>query len=629
MESNTIHTGENANTLLKQKALRYLPQNLGEVASQQQILSMIAQVAPVVISYREEANKGIWQKVENAELPMNQAIAQCAYQTDRVVGSAPISTQSLQAASEEVLLKAWIALDYYSYVLKADYSVHLRSLQNQIAAILLTPKVNAVPVGKAEPAADPVKEAAAAEPSVRAETAEGNIKAESAEKNDAPKDAVQAKAAGESRREKSKRENTGKSGSLKKILLLGAAVLILAVSAVFLLSDTLRTQSSIRRIGTVTLESGERIQAAEERYAALSDSQKEKISNRDDLFAARTEYDSLVTEDLIDQIGSVTLESKDAITNAEQHYEDLSREAKNLVDNYKTLTAARKEYDRLDTAVKTAASAIDSIGTVTLDSKDKIEKAREAYDALKQDDLQQHLADKVSKLTTAETEFRQLYSQHLYDTGLAHHEKGAYEEAITTFDTILTDYSDSKVADSARTAKADSQIALVDAAYKKRDYYTAMQSLEAVDRKYLSQETYQATLDKITAGLTRARPGNGVTVDGKMNWGYCYFQITAGSEDVCFKFQNTKDSSKYIMVYVRAGQSKKVNVEDGTYSIKWASGPYWYDKEHLFGDDTLYRSRGTTDFTTTRDGSWIYYWYLDLDLSEAGFKSNPITAKDF
>ena len=629
MESNTIHTGENANTLLKQKALRYLPQNLGEVASQQQILSMIAQVAPVVISYREEANKGIWQKVENAELPMNQAIAQCAYQTDRVVGSAPISTQSLQAASEEVLLKAWIALDYYSYVLKADYSVHLRSLQNQIAAILLTPKANAVPVGKAEPAADPVKEAAAAEPSVRAEAAEGNIKAESAEKNDVPKDAVQAKAAGESRREKSKKENTGKSGSLKKILLLGAAVLILAVSAVFLLSDTLRTQSSIRRIGTVTLESGERIQAAEERYAALSDSQKEKISNRDDLFAARTEYDSLVTEDLIDQIGSVTLESKDAITNAEQHYEDLSREAKNLVDNYKTLTAARKEYDRLDTAVKTAASAIDSIGTVTLDSKDKIEKAREAYDALKQDDLQQHLADKVSKLTTAETEFRQLYSQHLYDTGLAHHEKGAFEEAITAFDTILTDYSDSKVADSARTAKADSQIALVDAAYKKRDYYTAMQSLEAVDRKYLSQETYQATLDKITVGLTRARPGNGVTVDGKMNWGYCYFQITAGSEDVCFKFQNTKDSSKYIMVYVRAGQSKKVNVEDGTYSIKWASGPYWYDKEHLFGDDTLYRSRGTTDFTTTRDGSWIYYWYLDLDLSEAGFKSNPITAKDF
>ena len=142
-------------------------------------------------------------------------------------------------------------------------------------------------------------------------------------------------------------------------------------------------------------------------------------------------------------------------------------------------------------------------------------------------------------------------------------------------------------------AKAASQISLVDAACKKRDYYTAMQTLDGIAEQYLSRETYQATYDKILAGLTKVRPGNGVTVDGKMNWGYCYFQITAGDQDVCFKFQNTTDASKYILVYVRAGQTKKVNVEDGTYSIKWATGQNWYDKEHHFGDDTTYRSRGT------------------------------------
>ena len=634
MENNTLHTGENAKTILKQHALKYLPQNLGEVAAQQQILLMISQVAPAVAAFAADANNGIWQKVERAELPMNQAVAQCAFQTDRIIGAAPADAQTLKAASEETLLKAWIAMDYYCYVLKADYSVHMRSLQQQIAEILLTQQPGNVPVRKAaESVADHGNETAE-HPAAVPEQLPVNIPAEAtaeaapAEQPNVPAEVAQPKVSGRNKPEKPEKTGRGKSKGLK-IALLAAAVLIVSLIAVFMLSDTLKTKTSISRIGTVTLESGELIQQAEENYAALSDSQKEKISNRDDLFAARAEYDSLVTEDLIGQIGKVTLESQDAITSAEESYEALSREAKNLVDNYKTLTDARKEYTRLDAAVKTAEDAIDSIGAVTLESKDAIEKARNAYDALLQDDLQKHLSGKIAKLTNAEQEFDQLYSQHLYDTGLAHHAKGEYEEAIASFDTIIADYADTKVLSSAQTAKADSQIGLAEAANKKRDYYTAMQALEAVDKEHISQEDYEAMKEKILTGLNRNRPGNGVTVDGKVNWGYCYFQITAGDEDVCFKFQNTADPTKYTMVYVRAGQNKKVNVEDGTYSIKWATGENWYDKEHHFGDDTVYRSRGTADFSTSREGRWVYYWYLDLDLSEEGFKSNPITAKDF
>lgn len=636
MESNTLHTGENAKTILKQHALKYLPQNLGEVTAQQQILLMISQVSPAVAAFAADANNGIWQKVDRAELPMNQAVAQCAFQTDRIIGAAPADAQTLNAASEETLLKAWIAMDYYCYVLKADYSVHLRSLQQQIAEILLTQQPgrkaaqSAADHGNetAAPVQLPTDHPAEAPEQQPVNTPALTAEAAPAEKPGQPAEVAQQKVSGKNKPEKPEKNGRGKSKGLK-IVLLAAAVLIVSLIAVFLLSDTLKTKTSISRIGTVTLESGELIQKAEENYAALSDSQKEKISNRDELFAARAEYDSLVTEDLIEQIGKVTLESKDAITNAEESYEALSREAKNLVDNYKTLTDARKEHTRLDTAVKTAEDAIDSIGAVTLESKDAIEKARNAYDALLQDDLQKHLSGKITKLTKAEQEFDQLYSQHLYDTGMAHHAKGEYEEAIASFDTIIADYADTKVLGSAQTAKADSQIGLAEAANKKRDYYTAMQALEAVDKAHISQEDYEAMKDKILTALNRARPGNGVTVDGKMNWGYCYFQITAGDEDVCFKFQNTADPAKYTMVYVRAGQSKKVNVEDGTYSIKWATGEHWYDKDHHFGDDTVYRSRGTADFSTTREGRWVYYWYLDLDLSEDGFKSNPITAKDF
>lgn len=619
MENNTIHTGENAKTILKQHALKFLPQNLGEISAQKQILQMISQICPAVAPFAEDANNAIWQKVEKAELPMNQAIAQCAYQTDRVIGAAPVSTQALQTAQKDTLLKAWIAMDYYCYVLKADYSQHLRGLQAQIEDAVLNPSAPA-----AAPASAPVS--AVPQPAV------SQIPAAPVEEPALQPDTVPAEKPGKTKKEKKKKEkkkDTGKSGVLMKILIPAVLVLVVAVSALFLLSDTAKTKASIQNIGTVTLESGEKIEKAEEQYAALSDSQKEKVTNRDDLFAARSEYDSLVTEDLINQIGTVTMESLDAIVAAEESYEALTRESKNLVDNYKTLTDARKEYTRLDTAVKTAANAIDAIGTVTLESGERIEKAREAYDSLKADNLQSYVADKVTKLSKAEGEFLQMYSQDLYDTGIAHHGKGEYEEAIAVFETILTDYPDAAAAGSARTAKAESQIALVDAATKKRDYYTAMQTLETVDAQYLDQETYQAALDKITAGLNKNRPKNGATVDGKTNWGYCYFQLTAGDQDVCFKFQNIDDPSKYAMVYVRAGQTKKFNVEDGTYSVKWATGEYWFDTEHHFGNDTVYRSRGKTSFTTTREGSWIYYWKLDLDLSDPDIKSNPCTAKDF
>lgn len=626
MESNTLHTGENAKTILKQHSLQYLPHNLGEVTAQQQILLMISQIVPAVAAFAANANTTIWQKVQQGETPINQAIAQCAFQTDRLISSAPIEAQALNAAPQEVLLKAWIAMDYYCYVLKADYSVHMRALQDQIEQIILAGAASKAPEAAAQiPETQPVIPQI---PETRPAMPQAPETAPVSRIPDIPAGTEPVKKT-KRKQKKAKKAKTGKSGGLIKILVLVVALALAAFAAVYMLSDTIQTKTTISRIGTVTLESGELIEKAEELYDALSDSQKEQVSNREELFAARTEYDSLVVEDLINQIGTVTLESEDALITAEDQYIALSGEAKKLVDNYQTLSDARKEYDRLNTAVKTAEDAIDAIGTVSLESKDAIESARKAYDDLAQDNLQSYLADKVSKLDKAETEFKDLYSQHLYDTGLTHHEKGAYEEAIAAFDTIINEYGDSTVVADAQEAKAASQISLVDAACKKRDYYTAMQTLDGIAEKYLSQETYQATYDKILAGLKKIRPGNGVTVDGKMNWGYCYFQITAGDQDVCFKFQNTADASKYIMVYVRAGQTKKVNVEDGTYSIKWATGEHWFDKEHHFGDNTTYRARGTTDFSTTREGSWVYYWYLDLDLSDADFKSNPITAKEF
>ena len=85
----------------------------------------------------------------------------------------------------------------------------------------------------------------------------------------------------------------------------------------------------------------------------------------------------------IDAIGEVTLDSKDAIEAARAAYDNLTEE-QTLVTNYETLTKAEETYAALAdaAAVKEVEDLIDAIGTVDENSKDAIDAARAAYDAL-------------------------------------------------------------------------------------------------------------------------------------------------------------------------------------------------------------------------------------------------------
>ena len=101
-------------------------------------------------------------------------------------------------------------------------------------------------------------------------------------------------------------------------------------------------------------------------------------------------------EELIDAIGDVTLDSYDDITAARTAYDKLSDNAKTLVGSYETLTAAEEALAQAEAdAVSAATDAIDEIGNVTADSKEKIDNAKDAYSA-----VPERLRDKV---TNAET----------------------------------------------------------------------------------------------------------------------------------------------------------------------------------------------------------------------------------
>lgn len=640
---------ESDNAMLKQKTLPYLPRNLGEMEAHRQILNAIATVVPEVSACIDIAEISIWPKVKSQEIPVNRAIAQCAYEANNVIGSAALDMNLLRSLPEETLMETWIGLDYYGYVLKADYAVNIRNLQNHIADILLhpqpivpedipvsvlptdifdTPIIHAdpieptAPIDPIEPTApiDSIEPTAPIDPIIHADPIEPTVPVIPIIHADPiVPDPVTAFT-----------KPPKKTGGIIAIV---AAVLVVAITAaalvLFVFNDVRKTELAINGLGTISLDSGDAIENAENLYAELDADQQAKVENIDTLLASRAEYDALVTDDAIGKIGTVTLNSLKAIEQAEGLYDALSRDARNLVKNYKTLSSARKEYTRLENAVKKASDAIDAIGTVTLNSEKAIKDARSAYDALKKDNLEGQLASKLSILTDAEKEYDHLFYQDIYDTGLSNFESGNFQDAIDCFDKIILNYSDPTLLKNSKDAKANSQIELARAAYVKKDYYTATVTLRQVDSAYHSLATYQEQSEQLQKALQKNRPSNSASIAGKLAWGQCYFKITAADKDVCIKFENKNDPTKFKLVYIRAGQSIKLNVEDGTYAIKWATGDYWYGKDHMFGPDTVYKYEGSVSFTTTRSGSWIYYRYLDLDLAEDPNAATIISESEF
>lgn len=117
----------------------------------------------------------------------------------------------------------------------------------------------------------------------------------------------------------------------------------------------------INAIGTVTPDSGDAIAAARSAYDALTDAQKEQVTNADTLTAAEARYTDVVAidgaEKAIDAIGEVTLTSGDAIAAARAAYDALTDSQKAEVSNYDTLLAAEARFAELKDAAARAAYA--------------------------------------------------------------------------------------------------------------------------------------------------------------------------------------------------------------------------------------------------------------------------------
>lgn len=171
---------------------------------------------------------------------------------------------------------------------------------------------------------------------------------------------------------------------MKKILMLFlVACMCFTVLGCGKSKAVIEADNLIANIGEITLESKEKLQAAQQAVSNLASWQKKQLENAALLESAQDTYDKLVAENVdhaIAAIGPVTLDSAKTIEEARRLYDSCSDKVKSAVCNYAALQEAENEFSRQK--VDNVINLINQIGTITANSYHKIRTAQMAYDAL-------------------------------------------------------------------------------------------------------------------------------------------------------------------------------------------------------------------------------------------------------
>lgn len=331
-------------------------------------------------------------------------------------------------------------------------------------------------------------------------------------------------------------------------------------------------------------------------------------------------------ETAINHIGTVSLESRAKIEEAEALYVSLPAEKRASVRNYSTLVAAREEYDRLNKIVWKACSAVDAIGVVTADSGDDIIWADEQMYGLNAAGLGAYAADREATLRQAKLDFVPLAC----DAGEKALSQRNYDQAHTYFSQAKTVGTTPDTADRVYDGLANAVVGFATECYSNRDLENAMYLLEE-SRQYSGTYTAEASqlLEKVEKKLEQQRPKSGKVIQNTVKWGYGELTVLGGHQDACVKLQNIQDESKFVLVYVRANEKATVRVADGNYILKYTTGSYWYGADSMFGMDAAF-TKADDILTFTTDNSWHTVYEVTLySVEDGNMSTEDINSNEF
>lgn len=132
--------------------------------------------------------------------------------------------------------------------------------------------------------------------------------------------------------------------------------------------ETQEVIDKIQAIGSdVTLDRKDDVYAARNAYKKLDEDQQEKVSNYQTLVDAENRVTELrieACEQAINDIGEVTLESQEKIDAAKKAYNALLEDEKKQVSNYETLKAAESKIEELEDAQMKADASPEEVARV-------------------------------------------------------------------------------------------------------------------------------------------------------------------------------------------------------------------------------------------------------------------------
>lgn len=636
---------------LKKKAMAYMPKNYEDVTAQKQILAMIVAVVPAAAGVAKAAEAGIWPKVQAKTLPIVQGVGQCALEVNKAIAAAPMESLLLEKRSNETLLKAWVALEYYSYLMLPEYSGNIRALRDRLYAILRQRN-------NAPGAAKPVAASAAPITAVPVQRTSGQMPKPKVPMPQPPMPQPpmpqppmpQPPIPQPPMPQPAQAEDLGKTVVVER----PAPALAQELDKTVMADKAPAMAESIDKTEFTPAQEPNMFQGgmAEEVGSTVSVNRveapmKKKSKAPIAIIAAVAVVIAVVVgillmggksidkvEAAIDAIGTVTLESGAAIEEAEALYEDLSEGKKEKVENRDTLFAAREEYDAQVNAVAEVEAAIDAIGSpVTLSSGAAVEKARKLYDNLKEE-LKGHVSN-YSDLETREAAYTNLYNKEqaekLYTAAKAAFDSGDYNTAISKIGEILDHYPNSARAKDAEALGADCVEVAAQKAMNENRLEDAKNLLDMAREDYTETEGIKTLAERLETKLAGMRPANGKMFAVRMEQGYCKMVITAKGSDLCIKLTSKSNPEKYTFYYIREGETFAMHVKDGEYTLKYGYGDYWYGQEDMFGaKGHYYQLDSVFELNTYYSGGWVEYEYYEFTLDvNSSWSQKTITRIEF
>lgn len=188
--------------------------------------------------------------------------------------------------------------------------------------------------------------------------------------------------------------------------------IVISICFCFALSSCGRSEAArnadnlILRIGQITMDSKEKIDAAEEAVESLEKTDHDQLKHLPELEQAKDAYLSLQADEieaLIDAISAGDRENTNSIKRARGKYNSVEPRIQQRVENYAKLVEFENELS--DLKVRELIDQIDQIGEVSPDQQLTISKMQAEYNSLKKEEKERitnyHILEEAGRQLSA------------------------------------------------------------------------------------------------------------------------------------------------------------------------------------------------------------------------------------